>query len=45
MALLKGTRLAEIAIENGLPAISMVQSAGANLSQQVLLLKYSFKEL
>mmetsp|Transcript_17250 Transcript_17250/g.23939 ORF Transcript_17250/g.23939 Transcript_17250/m.23939 type:complete len:545 (+) Transcript_17250:194-1828(+) len=32
--LIKGTRLAEIAMENHLPAIGMVQSAGANLSQQ-----------
>eukprot|EP00009_Paramoeba_aestuarina_P008006 CAMPEP_0201517216 /NCGR_PEP_ID=MMETSP0161_2-20130828/8379_1 /ASSEMBLY_ACC=CAM_ASM_000251 /TAXON_ID=180227 /ORGANISM="Neoparamoeba aestuarina, Strain SoJaBio B1-5/56/2" /LENGTH=536 /DNA_ID=CAMNT_0047914641 /DNA_START=57 /DNA_END=1667 /DNA_ORIENTATION=+ len=34
MGLVKGTRLAEIAMENHLPAISLTQSAGANLSQQ-----------
>ena len=35
MALVKGTRLAEIAMENHLPSITLTQSAGANLSQQV----------
>ena len=35
MGLVKGTRLAEIAMENHLPSITLTQSAGANLSQQV----------
>eukprot|EP00211_Chloroparvula_japonica_P001379 CAMPEP_0119133254 /NCGR_PEP_ID=MMETSP1310-20130426/13280_1 /TAXON_ID=464262 /ORGANISM="Genus nov. species nov., Strain RCC2339" /LENGTH=547 /DNA_ID=CAMNT_0007123941 /DNA_START=38 /DNA_END=1678 /DNA_ORIENTATION=- len=34
MSMLKGARLAEIALENRLPSIGMVQSAGADLSQQ-----------
>ncbi len=34
MGVVKGERLAQIAIENRLPGISLVQSAGANLTQQ-----------
>ena len=36
VGLMKGTRIAEIALENGLPSIGFVQSAGANLTQQVV---------
>ncbi|KDN53482.1 ClpP/crotonase [Tilletiaria anomala UBC 951] len=34
MAVLKGERIAQIAAENRLPGIGLVQSAGANLTQQ-----------
>lgn len=36
----KGLRIGEIAIENGLPVINMVESAGANLPDQAKIFNY-----
>lgn len=37
VSLLKNSRLAEIAMENGLPTINLLQSGGADLTQQALV--------
>lgn len=44
----KGLRMGEIAIENGLPIINMVESAGANLPDQAKIFNYggtNFREI
>ncbi|MBP6732253.1 MAG: acyl-CoA carboxylase subunit beta [Chitinophagales bacterium] len=44
----KGLRIGEIALENGLPAINMVESAGANLPDQAKIFNYggtNFREI
>lgn len=44
----KGLRIGEIALENGLPGINMVESAGANLPDQAKIFNYggtNFREI
>ncbi|MFN8321734.1 MAG: carboxyl transferase domain-containing protein [Chitinophagales bacterium] len=44
----KGLRIGEIALENGLPTINMVESAGANLPDQAKIFNYggsNFREI